>query len=269
VGAAGPELATPGDLVLQTVGLRKHFGGVTAVNGVDLAVPAGDLRAIIGPNGAGKTTFFNLVTGDLAHDAGHVYLAGADVSGLPPHQLARRGLGRTFQITSIFRRLSVLENVQTALLSHHRRHYNALAAARRLYRDEAMGLLERVGLSGQAAKPSGIMSHGDQRRLEMAIALASAPRVLLLDEPTAGMAPHERLELMGLVAGIARDTGLTVVFTEHDMDVVFATAKRITVLHQGAVLAEGAPAEVRANLDVQRVYLGQPVGDEAPARGAR
>jgi len=159
--------------------------------------------------------------------------------------------------------------VQTALLSHHRRHYNALVSARRLYRDEAMGLLERVGLAAQAGKPSGIMSHGDQRRLEMAIALASAPRVLLLDEPTAGMAPRERLELMGLVAGIARDTGLTVVFTEHDMDVVFATAKRITVLHQGGVLAEGAPAEVRANADVQRVYLGQPALAERPTRGDR
>jgi branched-chain amino acid transport system ATP-binding protein len=254
MGAAGAA-----GLVLQTVALRKHFGGVQAVNGVDLAVPPGDLRAIIGPNGAGKTTFFNLITGDIAHDSGAIYLGGEDVSGLPPHQLSRRGLGRTFQITSIFRRLSVLENVQTALLSHHRRHYNVLAPARRLYRDEAMALLERVGLCAQAAKPSGIMSHGDQRRLEMAIALASAPRVLLLDEPTAGMAPRERHELMGLVAGIAQATGLTVVFTEHDMDVVFATARRITVLHQGAVLAEGAPAEVRANREVQRVYLGQPV----------
>jgi branched-chain amino acid transport system ATP-binding protein len=258
VGAAGET-----ELVLETVGLSKHFGGVQAVNGVNLAVPAGDLRAIIGPNGAGKTTFFNLVTGDLAHDSGRVFLGGQEVSGLPPHELCRRGLGRTFQITSIFRRLSALENVQTALLSHHRRHYNVLLPARRLYRDEALGLLERVGLADQAAKPSGIMSHGDQRRLEMAIALAGDPRVLLLDEPTAGMAPRERHELMGLVAGIARDTSLTVVFTEHDMDVVFATARRITVLHQGTVLAEGSPAEVRANPDVQRVYLGQ------PARAAR
>jgi branched-chain amino acid transport system ATP-binding protein len=258
VGAAGET-----ELVLETVGLSKHFGGVQAVNGVNLAVPAGDLRAIIGPNGAGKTTFFNLVTGDLAHDSGRVFLGGQEVSGLPPHELCRRGLGRTFQITSIFRRLSALENVQTALLSHHRRHYNVLLPARRLYRDEALGLLERVGLADQAAKPSGIMSHGDQRRLEMAIALAGDPRVLLLDEPTAGMAPRERHELMGLVAGVARDTSLTVVFTEHDMDVVFATARRITVLHQGTVLAEGSPAEVRANPDVQRVYLGQ------PARAAR
>ncbi len=245
-------------LVLQTVGLKKRFGGVQAVNGVDLAVPLGDLRAIIGPNGAGKTTFFNLITGDLAHDSGRIYLRGEEVSGLAPHHLCRRGLGRTFQITSIFRRLTALENVQTALLSHYRRHYNLLAPARRLYRDDAFALLERVGLHEQAGKASGILSHGDQRRLEMAIALASAPRLLLLDEPTAGMAPRERHALMGLVSSIAHDTGLTVVFTEHDMDVVFATAKRITVLHQGSVLAEGAPAEVRTNPEVQRVYLGQP-----------
>jgi branched-chain amino acid transport system ATP-binding protein len=167
-------------------------------------------------------------------------------------------MGRTFQITSIFRRLTALENVQTAFLSHHRRHYNILTPARRLYRDDAFALLERVGLHEQARKPSGILPHGDQRRLELAIALASCPRLLLLDEPTAGMAPRERHEIMALVARIAGDTGLTVVFTEHDMDVVFAVARRITVLHQGSVLTEGSPAAVRADRDVQRVYLGQP-----------
>jgi branched-chain amino acid transport system ATP-binding protein len=247
-----------GPPILQTCGLRKRFGGVQAVNGVDLTVAPGDLRAIIGPNGAGKTTLFNLLTGDLAHDTGQIYFAGEEVSGLPPQRLCRRGMARTFQITSIFRRLTALENVQTALLTHHRRHYDILRAARRLYRDEALALLGRVGLSQQATKPSGILAHGDQRRLELAIALAGAPRLLLLDEPTAGMAPRERHEIMALVARIAADTGLTVVFTEHDMDVVFAVARRITVLHQGAVLAEGAPADVRANGDVQRVYLGQP-----------
>jgi branched-chain amino acid transport system ATP-binding protein len=246
------------DLVLQTIGLRKHFGGVLAVNGVDLSIPPGDLRAIIGPNGAGKTTLFNLLTGDLAHDSGRIYFAGEEVSGLPPHQLCRRGMGRTFQITSIFRRLSALENVQTAFLSHRRRHYNIVTPARRLYHEDALALLERVGLQEQARKPSGILPHGDQRRLELAIALASSPRLLLLDEPTAGMAPRERHEIMALVARITSDTGLTVVFTEHDMDVVFAVARRITVLHQGAVLTEGSPEAVRANPNVQRVYLGQP-----------
>jgi branched-chain amino acid transport system ATP-binding protein len=252
-------VAEPGSpaLALRTVGLKKHFGGVLAVNGVNLTVPAGDLRAIIGPNGAGKTTLFNLITGDLAHDSGQIYVGGEEVSGLSPPDLCRRGLGRTFQVTSIFRRLSTFENVQTALLTHHRRHYNILRPARRLYREATIRLLERVGLAAQAAKPSGILAHGDQRRLELAIALASEPHLLMLDEPTAGMASPERHEIMALVAAIAREAALTVVFTEHDMDVVFAVARRITVLHQGAVLAEGSPLEVRGNAEVQRVYLGQ------------
>jgi branched-chain amino acid transport system ATP-binding protein len=243
-------------VVLQVVGLEKHFGGVQAVAGVDLSVPDGDLRAIIGPNGAGKTTLFNLITGDLPHDSGQIFFLGEEVSGLPPQDLCRRGMGRTFQITSIFRRLTALENVQTALLTHHRRHYNIFTPARSLHRDTALMLLERVGLAEQAGKPSGILAHGDQRRLELAIALASEPKLLMLDEPTAGMAPRERHEIMALVAAIAFDAGLTIVFTEHDMDVVFAVARRISVLHQGAVIAEGTPAEVRANLEVQRVYLG-------------
>ena len=244
------------EVVLETRALNKHFGGVQAVRSVDLAIPRGDLRAIIGPNGAGKTTLFNLITGDIRHDSGLVSFSGEEISDLPPHEVCRRGISRTFQITSVFRRLTVLENVQTALLSHHRRHYNLFARAARLYRDGALALLERVGLAAQAPKPSGILSHGDQRRLELAIALASEPRLLMLDEPTAGMAPRERHQLMALVARIAADTGLTVLFTEHDMDVVFAVAQRITVLHQGAVLAEGKPLEVRANPEVQRVYLG-------------
>ena len=246
------------DTILRAVGLRKHFGGVQAVSGVDLAVPTGDLRAIIGPNGAGKTTLFNLLSGDLAHDSGQIYFRGEDVSGLRPHQLCRRGMSRTFQITSIFRRLSAFDNVQTALLTHHRRHFNVFFPARRLYRDAAFELLRRVGLQDEGSKISGTLAHGDQRRLEMAIALASAPRLLLLDEPTAGMAPRERHEIMEMVAGIARDSGLTIVFTEHDMDVVFAVARRITVVHQGSVIAEGSPAEVRADQEVRRVYLGQP-----------
>jgi len=246
------------EIVLRTVSLKKHFGGVQAVNGVNLVVPEADVRAIIGPNGAGKTTLFNLITGDLPHDSGEIHLLGREVSGLRSDELTRRGIGRTFQITSIFRRLTVLENVQTALMTRHRRHFNLFARGSRLYRREAMILLDRVGLTDQAPKPSGILSHGDQRRLELAIALAGEPSLLLLDEPTAGMAPRERLEMMSLVAQIAEDTRLTVIFTEHDMDVVFAAARRITVLHQGAVIAEGTPAEVRANVEVQRVYLGVP-----------
>jgi branched-chain amino acid transport system ATP-binding protein len=251
-------VAAAGDpLVLRTVALRKQFGGVQAVSGVDLAVPEGDLRAIIGPNGAGKTTLFNLITGDLAHDSGQIYFRGEEVSGLGPQDLCRRGLARTFQVTSIFRRLTALENVQTALLTYHRRHHDIFRPARRLYRDEAMIVLDRVGLGGQAAKPSGTLSHGDQRRLELALALASEPHLLMLDEPTAGMAPRERHEIMALAAAIAADARLTIVFTEHDMDVVFAVARRISVLHQGAVIADGTPREVRGDPEVQRVYLGQ------------
>jgi len=245
------------EVVLEIRALKKHFGGVQAVNGVDLTIPRADMRAVIGPNGAGKTTLFNLITGDIQHDSGVVYFSGNEISGLPPDQVCRRGIGRTFQITSVFRRLTVLENVQTALLTHHRRHYNVFARAARLYRDEAFALLEQVGLSAQAPKPSGILSHGDQRRLELAVALASEPHLLMLDEPTAGMAPRERHALMALVARIAADTGLTVLFTEHDMDVVFAAARSISVMHQGSVIAEGEPLDVRGNSEVQRVYLGQ------------
>jgi branched-chain amino acid transport system ATP-binding protein len=243
-------------VVLETQGLGKRFGGLRAVSDVDLVIPRGDLRAIIGPNGAGKTTLFNLITGDIRHDSGLVLFRGEEISALAPHQICRRGIGRTFQITSVFRRLTVLENVQTALLSHHRQHTNLFARAARMHRDGALALLERVGLREQAPKPSGILSHGDQRRLELAIALASEPQLLMLDEPTAGMAPRERHALMALVARIAADTGLTVLFTEHDMDVVFAVARRITVMHQGSVIAEGRPQEIRQDPEVHRIYLG-------------
>ncbi len=244
-------------MMLRTVALKRHFGGVQAVDGVDLTVPQGELRAIIGPNGAGKTTLFNLITGEIRCDAGQVYFNGTEISRMPPHEIYRYGMSRTFQITSIFRRLTVLENVQTALLTHHRQHYNLFTPAKRLYREEALAFLERVGLQHEAGKPSGVLSHGDQRRLELAIALASRPRMLMLDEPTAGMAPRERREIMDLVARIGQEEGLTILFTEHDMDVVFAVATHITVMHQGRIIVEGLPSEVRANPEVQRIYLGE------------
>ena len=228
---------------------------------MDLAIPPGDLRAIIGPNGAGKTTLFNLITGDIPHDSGVIRFCGEEIGALPPDQVCRRGLGRTFQITSVFRRLTVLENVQTAILVHHRRHYNLFARAGASTGTPPSPSSSASGSRGQAPKPSGILSHGDQRRLELAIALASAPRLLMLDEPTAGMAPRERHALMALVAAIAADTGLTVLFTEHDMDVVFAVARCITVMHQGAVIAEGAPRDIRLEPEVQRIYLGYTKAD--------
>ena len=242
--------------LLSIDAVSKRFRGLLAVDNVSFRVTQGSIFAVIGPNGAGKTTLFNIIAGMSAPDRGSIAFAGERIDGLTPDEICRRGIGRTFQITSVFRRLTVLENVQTALLSHHRRHHNLFTRAARLYRDDALALLERVGLGEQAPKPSGILSHGDQRRLELAIALASEPRLLMLDEPTAGMAPRERHALMALVQRIAADTGLTVLFTEHDMDVVFSVARRITVMHQGSVLAEGTPQEIRLDPDVQRIYLG-------------
>ena len=244
-------------VIFQTKGLKKHFGGVRAVDDVNLAIPRGELRAIIGPNGAGKTTLFNLLTGHIRHDAGAIYFKGEEIGRLPPHHVSRKGIGRTFQITSIFRRMTALENVQVSLMPIRRQHYHIFRPAKTLHQEEALALLERVGLRDEAWKPSGILSHGDQKRLELAIALAGKPDLLMLDEPTAGMAPRERQEIMRLVERIGRAEDLTIVFTEHDMDIVFAVAERITVMHQGSVIAEGTPEAVRADPEVQRVYLGE------------
>jgi branched-chain amino acid transport system ATP-binding protein len=243
--------------ILRIEGLAKRFGGLEALGGVDLTVARGDFRAIIGPNGAGKSTFFNTMTGLLRPDAGRVIFEGRDVTGEPPHRLARRGVGRTFQITSVFQDLNALENVQVSLLAHARRNWSVWPAASALHAGRARELLALVGLAASAGRLAGTLAHGDQKRLELAIALASEPRLLLLDEPTAGMAAQERLESIRLVHRVARELGVSCVFTEHDMAVVFAVASHITVLHQGRVLAEGTPAEVRARREVQQVYLGE------------
>jgi branched-chain amino acid transport system ATP-binding protein len=249
VAEAGP--------VLETRGLAKSFGGVRAVAGVDLAMPRGEIRALIGPNGAGKTTLFNMLTGQLRADAGVVLFKGERLSGLPPYAVWRRGVSRTFQITATFASLTALENVQVARLSHVGKTYALLERARHLEAEASRGLLEQVGLGDQAGRIAGVLAYGDLKKLELAVALANDPEVLLLDEPTAGMAPAERGALMALTRRIARARGLTVLFTEHDMDVVFAIADRIMVLHQGRVIADGAPAAVRADAQVQRVYLGE------------
>ena len=243
--------------VLETRGLSKSFGGVRAVSSVDLAMPKGEIRALIGPNGAGKTTFFNMLTGQLRADAGSVLFKGQRLSGLPPYTVWRRGVSRTFQITATFATLSALDNVRVARLSHAGKTYSLLEAAARLQAEEARALLDQVGLVDQADRVAAVLAYGDLKKLELAVALANDPEVLLLDEPTAGMAPAERGALMALTERIARARGLTVLFTEHDMDVVFAVADRIMVLHQGRVIAEGRPAEVRADAQVQRVYLGE------------
>jgi branched-chain amino acid transport system ATP-binding protein len=243
--------------VLETRGLSKSFGGVRAVSSVDLAMPKGEIRALIGPNGAGKTTFFNMLTGQLRADAGSVLFKGQRLSGLPPYAVWRRGVSRTFQITATFATLSALDNVRVARLSHAGKTYSLLEAAARLQAEEARALLDQVGLVDQADRVAAVLAYGDLKKLELAVALANDPEVLLLDEPTAGMAPAERGALMALTERIARARGLTVLFTEHDMDVVFAVADRIMVLHQGRVIAEGSPALVRADAQVQRVYLGE------------
>jgi branched-chain amino acid transport system ATP-binding protein len=243
--------------VLEVRGLAKSFGGVQAVAGVDLSMPRGEIRALIGPNGAGKTTFFNMLTGQLRADMGEVRFKGERLSGLAPHAVWRRGVSRTFQITATFVTLTAVENVQVALQSHRRRTYALFARADRLERDAARALLAHVGLDAQAERLAGVLAYGDLKKLELAVALANGPEVLLLDEPTAGMAPAERGALMALTQRIARERSLTVLFTEHDMDVVFSVADRIMVLHQGRVIADGRPDEVRADAQVQKVYLGE------------
>jgi branched-chain amino acid transport system ATP-binding protein len=244
-------------MMLRVQDLRKSFGGVRAVDGVSFVVPRGEIRALIGPNGAGKTTCFNMLTGQLAPDAGEVRLGDERISGLPPHRIWRRGVSRTFQITATFASLTVLENVQVARLSQVRRTFRLFAPAARLEVERSSALLAQVGLADQASRPAGVLAYGDLKKLELAIALANDPALLLLDEPTAGMAPAERGDLMRLIVTISQERGLTVLFTEHDMDVVFGAAERIMVLHQGRLIADGVPAEVRADRTVQQVYLGE------------
>jgi branched-chain amino acid transport system ATP-binding protein len=243
--------------MLRIEAVTKSFGGFVAVRDVSLSVERGRMACVIGPNGAGKSTLFNLITGHLQPTRGQVFFGDRDITGRPPHVICRMGIGRSFQRTNIFPRLSVFDNVQVAVLSHLGRTLNLMAPARALARDETMTLLEAVGLAGEAQSTSGTLSYGLQKQLELGIALASEPQMLLLDEPTAGMSPQETADTIALIGSIVRQRGLTLLFTEHDMDVVFSIAERITVLHQGAVLAEGTPDEVQNNEDVQRIYLGE------------
>jgi len=242
--------------ILEVGRLAKSFGGVEAVRDVSFRVAAGELLAMIGPNGAGKTTCFNMLNGQLAPDTGSVRLEGREIVGLPPRGVWRLGVGRTFQITATFGSMTVRENVQVALASHHRRLGGWWHPAASLHRDAADRLLERVGMREQADRACSVLAYGDLKRVELAVALANEPKLLLMDEPTAGMAPKERIAVMALAAEIVRERSIAVLFTEHDMDVVFAHADRIIVLDRGALIAEGEPAAVRANAAVQQVYLG-------------
>jgi ABC-type branched-subunit amino acid transport system ATPase component/ABC-type branched-subunit amino acid transport system permease subunit len=260
---AEPAPVERGEPLLRVEGLSRSFGGLQAVRDVNLLVHAGDRHAVIGPNGAGKSTLFNLITGRLRPSAGRVTFAGRDITGRPPHVIARAGIGRAFQITMIFPKLTVLQNLQYAILAREGYTVRPFGFADRMFRDEAMDLLEAVGLGQYAGLPAGQLSHGDQRAIELAISLALGSRLVLLDEPTAGMSARETRNAMELVRRVAQEKRLTLLFCEHDMEVVFGTAGTVTVMHQGRVLTEGTPDEVRANPDVQKVYLGQLDQEEA------
>jgi len=236
--------------------LKKSFEGNLAVDGIGFDLHVGELLALIGPNGAGKSTIFNMVGGQLAASGGSVKLDGVELVGLPPRRIARMGVGRTFQIAATFASLTVIENVQMALLAQHRRIYAFWAAAARQYRPEALHLLEQVGMAGQADRPCSELAYGDVKRVELAMGLANDPRLLLMDEPTAGMAPRERNELMALTRKLMLERQMAVLFTEHSMDVVFAYADRMIVLARGRLIAEGDAEHIRNHAKVQEVYFG-------------
>jgi branched-chain amino acid transport system ATP-binding protein len=247
-------------VLLELDRLARYFGAVSAVNGVSLAVEPRERRAIIGPNGAGKTTLFNLITGQLAPSAGSIRFRGQPITGLAPHAVARRGLSRSFQRNNIFPRLPVLENLRLAAAADGRGSYDLFGSVERLQAPlaRAREVAEAVGLSERLDAPAGLLSYGEQRQLEVGIALATSPTLLLLDEPTAGMSPEETHRMTRLLMGLPREVTLLII--EHDMDVVFSLADRITVLHYGEVLTEGVPDAVRADPRVYEVYLG--TGDD-------
>ncbi len=252
-------------IVLSVQQLRKAFGGIQAVHNVSFDLAAGELLALIGPNGAGKTTCFNMLNGQIKPDAGKIQLfpkSGVDpypsreLTDRSPRQIWRLGVGRTFQIAAIFPSMTVRENVQMVFLARDHRLRSLVPLARRLYRTEAMEQLDQVGLADQAQRLCGILAYGDLKRVELAMALASNPQVLLMDEPTAGMSAAERTGLMDLTLKLAKQREIGVLFTEHDMDVVFGYADRVMVMAQGQMIAMGSPAQVQQDPQVQRVYLG-------------
>jgi branched-chain amino acid transport system ATP-binding protein len=242
--------------LLAVSALSKSFGGVQAVRDVTFSLARGEMLAMIGPNGAGKSTCFNLLNGQLPMDRGDVRLQGRSIARRKPRDIWRLGVGRTFQVTATFASMTVRENVQMALLSHHRRLRDWFSRARDAHGEEADRLLALVGMDQQAQRACSVLAYGDLKRVELAVALANAPGLLLMDEPAAGMAPRERVELMALVSAIVKREQIGVLFTEHDMDVVFGSADRVIVLSRGVLIADGTPAQVRADPEVQRVYLG-------------
>ena len=242
--------------MLQVEALDKSVEDFMAVSGANLTVGKGEIVAVIGPNGAGKTTLFNLITGALKRDKGKIIFKGEDISELPPYEICKKGISRSYQIVNIFPRLSVFRNVQVAVLSQQRRNNTLFRPASSMVLNETNSILESIGFLDKAHNIAGSLSHGDQKILEIAIALGNEPELLILDEPTAGMSPEETSATMELVKRLAQMRGLTILFCEHDMDIVFSIAESIMVMHQGRTLIQGRPEEVRKNSFVQEAYLG-------------
>ena len=259
------------DIILEARDVRKVFGGLVAVDGVSVKVRARSLHSIIGPNGAGKTTFFNILSGYMEATAGQVIYKGRDITGLPVHRSAHLGIGRSFQITNIFPSLTVLENIRLASQAVGHDNFRMFRSHRhfRAYETRAWEIAEQLGLAEQATQPARVLPHGAQRKLELGMILASDPEVLLLDEPTAGMAAEQVPDLMALIQAIQQQGDKTVILVEHNMNVVMNVSDMITVMHQGTVLAEGTPAEIAANEAVQQAYLGALYGDLAAQTGGK
>ena len=246
-------------MILEAEKLIKAFGGLRAVDGVSLEIEEKELSAIIGTNGAGKTTLFNLLTGGSKCDSGRVIFNGEDITTLHPYEICQKGIGRSFQVTNIFPRLNTFENIQVAVLSAQGMSKKLFSPSRKMAQEETSEILESVGLSDQKDVLGSLLAHGDRRRLDIGIALAIHPELLLLDEPTAGMSPKESLEITELIQKLARERGLPLVFIEHDMNIVFSISEKVRVMHQGRIIFEGKPEEVKANDEVQEIYLGEKV----------
>jgi len=237
--------------------LSKSFGGLNAVSNVSFELKQGELISIIGPNGAGKTTLFNLLTGHIKPDRGKITFRGKNITGKAPHQICRQGIGRSFQRTNIFPRLSTFDNVHVSLMAWRRKSRNIFNRSDKLFGKETVEILEKIGLEDKQGTTAGLLAHGDQRLLEIGIALATHPKLVLLDEPTAGMSPEESNKSIKLVQRLVREQDLTLLFIEHDMNIVFDISERILVMHMGTIMTEGNPEEVRANDEVQRIYLAE------------
>jgi branched-chain amino acid transport system ATP-binding protein len=244
-------------MMLQVENLSKHFGGVKAVDNVSFSLAEGELSSIIGPNGAGKSTLFNVLTGHLPKDAGRVIFRGEDISSLPPHQICKKRIGRSFQVINLFKRMTVFENIQTAVLAGRPGGLSFIRPAKSMLRKETEEILENVGLTGKESILASDLSHGGQRQLELGIALANKPELIFLDEPCAGLAVEETKGMVKLVQRLAKEQGLTVLLVEHKMDVVFSISQKIRVFYEGRIIFEGLPEEVRKSEEVLRIYLGE------------